>query len=203
MSPDRKWKDNVTGRRAGHNGLRLTVDDLRKKQSVRATFRLPRHVIELLSLIAGQLGIKQKSLFDQLIEDASVLGRVAREAQGYSCDSEDRRQKTFVISRSSLHSLNDTARQQKIPRDILVEVSIKRLLPIIETELEKHKKRKKLLVEMRGYLLEGQKLLQNAGEQLGEADPLYAMIDDQVRLARKNISMVENIVERGMPMEEW
>ena len=55
------------------NKFRLTVDDLKGKQSVRATFRLPQQVIELLTLIAGQLGIKQKSLFDQLIEDSAVL----------------------------------------------------------------------------------------------------------------------------------
>ena len=96
--------------------LSLTIEDLMGKQSVRATFRLPQQTIDLLSVIAGQLGIKQKSLFDQLIEDTSVLKQVAKEAQQYSSDSEDTRQKTFVISRSSLLSLNYIAKQQKIPR---------------------------------------------------------------------------------------
>ena len=183
--------------------IRLTVDDLRRKQSVRATFRLPQHVIELLSVIAGQLGIKQKSLFDQLIEDSSILGQVAREAQGYSGEKKDRHQKTFVISRSSLLSLNDIAKKQKIPRDLLVEISIKRLLPIIETELAKHKKRKALLVEMKRYQQQGQELLKKAENQLGEDDQLYEMINNQLELAQKNISAVDTIVERGMPMEEW
>jgi hypothetical protein len=42
----------------------ISFDELRLKQSVRTTFKLPRETISLLGLIAGQLGIKQKSLLD-------------------------------------------------------------------------------------------------------------------------------------------
>ena len=37
----------------------LSADRLRGRQSVRATFRLPTEVIELLSMAASQLGVKQ------------------------------------------------------------------------------------------------------------------------------------------------
>lgn len=183
--------------------LRLTVDELKRKQSVRATFQLPHHIIELLSVIAGQLGIKQKSLFDQLIEDSSVLDQVAEEARGYSNDTQERQQKTFVISRRSLLSLNKIAKQQRIPRDVLVEISIKRLLPIIDGELARHEKRKALLKKMKNSLHKEQELLKEVGEQLGENDFLYEMIQAQVELAQRNISAVGIIVEKGKPMEDW
>jgi len=183
--------------------LTLTVDDLTGKQSVRATFRLPANIIDLLSVIAGQLGIKQKSLFDQLVENTSILDKVAREARDYSSSDIERHQKTFVISRSTLFSLNRIAKEKKIPRDILVEIFIKQLVPVIETELAKHKKRKVLLQEMKEYLAAGKKLLKKTGTLLGKDDLLYEMIDNQINIASKNISAVDRLIERGMAMEDW
>lgn len=181
----------------------LTVDDLKGKQSVRATFRLPLYIIDLLSLIARQLGIKQKSLFDRLVENNSILEQVAREAHEFEVPDEDRHQKTFVISRSTLVSLNNLAKEHKIPRDILVEVYIRQLIPVIETELAKHKKRKVLLQDMKQYLTDGKRLLRRAGSLLGKDDLLYEMIDNQISIASRNVSAVDKIIKRGMPMEDW
>lgn len=50
-----------------NSGLIITSQGLRGKQSVRATFKLPEHIIKLLGGVATQLGVKQKSLFDQLV----------------------------------------------------------------------------------------------------------------------------------------
>ena len=180
----------------------LTVADLTGKQSVRATFKLPQQVIDLLAVIAGQLGIKQKSLFDQLVENVSIMEKVAREAPGYSTE-EERHQKTFVISRSTLHSLNDISKEQKVPRDILVEVYIKQLLPVIKTELEKHKKRKALLKEMRVYQDQGKKLLRAAEDLLGKDDMLYEKIRSQINIANENVATAEDLIKKGMPMEDW
>ena len=52
--------------------LGLTADLLKGKQSIRATFKLPPDIIRLLSIAASQLGIKQKTLFDQLVEDSPL-----------------------------------------------------------------------------------------------------------------------------------
>jgi hypothetical protein len=181
----------------------LTMEDLKGKQSVRATFRLPQQVIDLLAVIAGQLGIKQKSLFDQLVEDASALEEAAREAKDYSGDEGERRQKTFVISRNSLFLLNDVSRQKEVPRDLLVEISIKRLMPVMESEMEKHMNRKDLLNDMKRHLQRGKVLLKKAENLLGTDDVLYEMIEDQIALSKKNISVIDQVVQRGMPMEEW
>lgn len=181
----------------------LTIEELKGRQSVRTTFKLPKHVIDLLTVIAGQLGIKQKSLFDQLVQDASALERVAREAKEHSEERVERRPKTFVMSRSSLELLNSVAEQKKISRDLLVEISIRRLLPIIETEIEKHMKRKTLLEDMKNYLHQGKVLLKKTDDLMGRDDVLYEMIENQVNLAKKNLSAVNQAVKKGMPMEEW
>ena len=185
------------------NNLEISFDELKKRQSVRATFKLPEEIIKLLGVIAGQLGIKQKSLLDQLIEDTSLLARLARESEQASDDQTKRRQKTFVISRSSLRSINDIAKKQKISRDALVEISIRRLLPIVESELEKHIMRKTLLQEMKKYLRRGEELLEKTQKLLGEDDVLCDMLEKQVSLAQKNIETADSIIEKGMPMEKW
>lgn len=186
-----------------NNEFKLSIDELKGRQSVRATFRLPKQAIELLSVIASQLGIKQKSLFDQLVEDISVLGRVAQEARSYPSGETERRQKTFVISRNSLVALDYIARQQGIPRDVLVEFSIRRLLPVIESELKKHEKRKILLEEMQDYLRQGQEILKRAEDLIGRDDQIYQMIAQQVDLCTRNAALISSMVEKGKPMEEW
>ncbi|GAB6192618.1 hypothetical protein [Desulfocastanea catecholica] len=185
------------------NNREISFDELRKKQSVRATFKLPQEIIDLLGVIAGQLGIKQKSLLDQLVEDTSLLVKLAQENEQSREEQTTRRQKTFVISRSSLRSINDIAKKQNISRDALVEISIKRLLPIIETELEKHNIRKTILKEMKNYLRIGENLLEKTQNLLGKDDVLYDMLEKQVSLTQKNIVTVHAIIEKGMPMEEW
>ena len=51
---------------------RPTTLDLRGRQSVRATFRLSEACIDAISILSAQLGIKQKSIFDHLMENAPV-----------------------------------------------------------------------------------------------------------------------------------
>jgi hypothetical protein len=187
----------------GDKDFMLTVDDLTGKQSVRATFRLPQQVIDLLTVIAGQLGIKQKSLFDQLVENTSITDKVAHEALDYAKRDAERHQKTFVISRSTLHSLKQISQKWQIPRDILVEVYIKQLQPVIETELGKHKKRKTLLREMRIYQEQGKKLLKAAEDLLGKDDMLCEKIKNQIQITNKNVATAEDLIKKGTPMEDW
>ena len=181
----------------------LSFDDLKGRQSVRATFRLPVQIIELLSLIAAQLGIKQKSLIDQLVADPSILRLVAREAQQRVPEKNGRRQKTFVLSRSSLDLLDSVASNEQVPRDVLVEFSIRRLLPVIESEQRKHEKRKILLQEMHDYLGQGKKIMRKAGALLGKDDQVYALIEQYVHTGEENIALLSGMVEKGRPMEDW
>lgn len=181
----------------------LTFDDLASRQSVRATFKLSPEVVELVGVVAGQLGIKQKTLLDQLVEDGDKLRALAATAADERCRPELRRQKTFVLSRSSLDLINSTANSVKIPRDLLVEIAIKRLLPIVETELVKHHERKKLCEELREYLRVGEALRDKTGRLLGKNDVLYGMLNRQVAELMQNISEIRGIIERGTVMEDW
>jgi len=184
-------------------GLTITATGLKGKQSVRATFRLPDHIIKLLGIVASQLGLKQKSLFDQLVEDEEVLIKVAEGASGKVSAAEECRQKTYVLSRRSLDVLDNVARQQNIPRDVLVEVSIKRLLPVMNNEQERHRKRKLIYGEIRTFLDQGKKILQKSSRLLGEEDHAYDLLKKIVDVCEENVLELERIVEKGRPMENF
>ncbi|WP_051309243.1 hypothetical protein [Desulfogranum japonicum] len=182
--------------------LGLTADTLKGKQSVRATFRLPEEVIRLLSIAAAQLGIKQKTLFDQLIEDQDVLDRVAREAEKYTSQAQSRQQKTYVLSRNSLISLERVSKQHEMPRDILVEVSIQRLQPVLDSEQKKQRRRRQALEEVERYCARGKQLLNEVGKLLGEDDPLYQHLESGVGQQEKHLQHMREIVRQGKSVEE-
>ncbi|OKY76505.1 MAG: hypothetical protein BM485_04555 [Desulfobulbaceae bacterium DB1] len=184
-------------------GLFISAEGLKGKQSVRATFRLPIHIIDLLGIVAAHLNLKQKSLFDQLVEDVSVLDKVAKKAHEYSPENGERRQKTFVLSRRSLEVLDLVARQRNIPRDVLVEVSIQRLLPVIDAEQQKQKNRALLHKDMESYLAQGENLLRKAQTLLGEDDQVSEMMADIVGICAKKVSELESIIARGQSMERF
>ena len=159
---------------------RITLNDLICKQSVRATFKLRTELIELLGVISVQLGIKQKSLLDQLTQDRAELKRLAEKTKDTKGGKDALKQKTFVLSRSTLNTINSIAKQYHVPRDLIVEVSIRRLVPLVETELQKHHQRKIIRKDMREYLLAGEKLKQKTRELLGTDDEIFTMIEKQL-----------------------
>ena len=183
--------------------LVITAHGLQGKQSVRATFRLPDHVIKLLGVAAAMLGLKQKSLFDQLVENQEVLTHVAESAHDMQYGQEKRRQKTYVLSRRSLEVLDIVARQQNIPRDQLVEVSIQRLLPVMNAELEKHRKRALIHSEMQSYLAQGKNLLQKAGKFLGREDVSYLLLQEIVHVCEQSVRELQDIIDKGQTVEDY
>ena len=124
-----------------YSGISLpqpSSSDLRGRQSVRATFKLTEKAIYALSIVAAHLGIKQKSLFDHLIDDNESLGLIANEIKSDQFHQLNRVQKTYVLSRKTLTCLDEASKNFDAPRDALVEYSIHRLLPVIKEEKEKH-----------------------------------------------------------------
>lgn len=182
---------------------RLSAEGLRGKQSVRATFRLPNHIIELLGLVAAQLNLKQKSLFDQLVEDAVVLDQVARKAGRVHPQAEDKRQKTFVLSRRSLQVLESVARRRKIPRDLLVEISIRRLVPLMNEEQRRHSKRIELFREMEQLLMLAERLRRGAAGSLGEEDPFYELSEKIVVACAEQLQQGKEVLEKGESMARY
>jgi hypothetical protein len=179
-----------------------TTAGLRGRQSVRTTFKLSERSIDALSILAGQLGIKQKSLFDHLIEDTQALKTIAKDFDDFSSRMH-RVAKTYVVSRKSLESLERVSLQYDTPRDALVEYSIERILPLLAREKEKHRKRKLLLEDLHGYLQHGTKLLQQAQDDLGQDDPVFQEILNMMRVVKNCCRGVEQSVAKGNKIEDF
>jgi hypothetical protein len=182
---------------------RALTFDLKGKQSVRATFRLSEGCIEAISIVANQMGIKQKSLFDHLAEDIKNLKSIAHEIKNTTLNPHNRVQKTFVISRRSRSSLDEISKIFDAPRDALVELSIQRLLPIINRERKKHEKRKEFLAKINRHYKEGEKILNGIRKQLGDDDPIitkFEMVMSSYETAKSNI---EAFIDRSKGIEEF
>ncbi len=177
--------------------------DLRGRQSVRATFRLSEACINAITILSAQLGIKQKSVFDHLMEDAQVLKDMARELEKIEIDPHERIQKTFVISRRSLSYLDSISSEYDAPRDALVEYSVRRLLPIIAKERKRHEKRKEMLAEISNHFAEGEKLLSTAEEVLGAEDSVVNKLKSAISVYKNAFDDIVQFIDRGKIIEEF
>ena len=181
----------------------VTSSGLRGRQSVRATFKLSSGCIEAISIVAAQLGIKQKSLFDHLAQDSESLNAIAKEVQNARIRAENRIQKTYVISRRSLSLLDEISKAFNAPRDALVEFSVRRLLPVIDNEQKKYEMRKAAYAGIQRHLSQGGRLLEKLVEQLGEDDPivnkLSSVMDTYVGAAK----VMETFLERTSGIENF
>ena len=183
--------------------LKPTTLDLRGRQSVRATFRLSEACIDAISILSAQLGIKQKSVFDHLMEDAQILKYMASELENTEFDRQERIQKTFVISRRSLFFLDTISSEYNAPRDALVENSIRRLMPIIAKERKKHVKRKELFTAISSHFAEGKEILSKAEEMLGADDPIANKLQTAMSVYKNILDDIANFIEKGKIMEKF
>lgn len=196
-------KDRIQDQAGSISLPRTTTSDLRGRQSVRATFKLTEGCIDAISIVAAHLGIKQKSLFDHLVEDSRSLNAIAREIQNVRLKTQSRIQKTFVISRKSLSSLDKASKHFNAPRDALVEFSVKRLLPIIAMEREKHKKRKQTLDDIARHFKEGVNLLNKIQDQLGDEDPIYHKLEAVMKVYENAYLNIIDFIDKGKIIEDF
>lgn len=182
--------------------LRSGAAELRGHQSVRTTFKLPEYSIRGLALLAGQLGIRQKSLFDHLVEDIETLSAIAAEAEPFSGRS-NRVAKTYVISRRTLDNLEEVCRRHNTQRDALVAHCIERVLPLIEQEKEKHRRRHALAAEAAHWLAAGRKLCKQAEAALGADDPATIELRGMLRPADKALENLADMVKKGEEIASW
>ena len=177
--------------------------DLRGKQSVRATFKLTRKAIDSLGLVALHMGIKQKSLFDHIIEDASTLKELARQIQVQKFKEKTRVQKTYVLSRKTIDILEAISDTHSLPRDALVEYSIMQLESVILSEKENHKKRKKLFNEVIEHFDQGRKLFAKSLDLLGENDPFCRKLERALLAYNKEKTDIECFLKKSKPLEDF
>ncbi len=190
-------------KRLDQGAVTPSLSDLRGKQSVRATFKLSGRAIEAISVAAVHMGIKQKSLFDHLIDDVEALALVAREIESKRFSRLKRVQKTFVLSRRTLCSLEEVSRDFDTPRDALVEYSIARLLPVIEEERRKHEKRKRILEDMGAYLAQGEGLSETVAKTLGDDDMFSEKLKGALATLRSAYEGMASFVEKGKVIERF
>lgn len=175
--------------------LEIDADELKGRQSVRTTFKLPEKTINLLKISAKHLGIKQKTLLDQLIEDETILNVLAKEAQNHRRNDDDCRPKTFVLSRKALDLIDVMLDRYDIARDILVDLSITRLASYIESLSEKHDQRRSLLKEIDKY----QQLLENISSEakatFSQEDPFRMKLETLTQTTQKSIGEIRKIVK--------
>jgi uncharacterized protein (UPF0147 family) len=176
---------------------------LKGRQSVRATFKLTNDCIEAISIVAGQLGIKQKSLFDHLFQDTDTLRAIARRYRNARLQTTNRIQKTYVISRNALVSLEDISKNFNAPRDVLIEFSVQRLLPIIANERQRHAKRKALFDKIQRHLEAGRNLLKETFAELGEEDPMTDRLSAAMGTYESAFKQMAALVEKGKTIEEF
>lgn len=193
--------------RRGKTMIRLQITDassleLRGRQSVRTTFKLSEKSINALSILACQMGIKQKSLFDHLVDDVQALKAIARQAEAVPA-SKHRVAKTYVISRRTLENLEYISARYNTPRDVLVEFSIERILPLIEQEKAKHEKRKIIAEELTKQLRQNLKLLAKAEDELGEDDPIVSEMRSMLRSSDVSFKRICDFIQKGKKIEEF
>ena len=177
--------------------------DLRGKQSVRATFKLSEKSIKALNLVACHLGIKQKSLFDHLIDDVQILHSIANKVSTSHFKKIIRVQKTYVLSRKTLSILEEVSTNCNAPRDALVEYSIQRLESIIQIEREKHKKRIEIFNELNLKWKDNKTLLDKYQKQLGMDDPVCIEIENAINACENAKQNIENFIEKSRDIENY
>jgi len=177
--------------------------DLRGRQSVRTTFKLTPRSIDALSLLAGQLGIKQKSIFDHLVDDTNALKTLAKEIEKRKEIGADRVAKTYVISRRTLENLEQVCKRYQTPRDALVEFSIERIMPLVQEEKKKHEKRKKLSGRLDRFLRDSRELLKEADRLLERDDPVFEQIYQTARSVQAGHDEISAVIDRGTRLEEF
>ena len=175
--------------------LQVDPDELKRRQSVRTTFKLPEKTINLLKVSAKHLGIKQKTLLDQLIEDEKILNLLAEEAQIHIRKDEDCRPKTFVLSKKALDLIDTVSNSYVVPRAFLVELSIERLASYIDALSETHEKRRTLLMEFDEY----QKLLEELSNRtkaaLEQEDPFRMKLEKLTKTTQRSIDDIRKTVK--------
>ncbi|MBW2177094.1 MAG: hypothetical protein JRF32_02395 [Deltaproteobacteria bacterium] len=196
MDDNNEWTMNLSLPRA-------RTSELRGRQSVRATFKLTEACIGAISIVAAHLGIKQKSLFDHLVEDINTLNSIAGELSNVSLRNYSRVQKTYVISRKSLYSLDEVSKSHNAPRDALVEYSVQRLLPVIINEQKKHEARKKIMSAVANHFNNGQALLKKLENTLGHEDPLFGRLETLMTHYRNTYDGMRAFIEKGKIIEDF
>lgn len=175
--------------------LQLDPDELKAKQSVRTTFRLTEKTINLLKVAAKHLGIKQKTLLDQLLEDEKALNLLADDAITHARDENKCRPKTLVLSQKALDLMEEISYKYDIPRDFLIELSVARLVSYIDSLAQTHTQRRALMEELDQHKAGLSDLLEKAGKTLQQDDVFWVRLKNLAERTHKQVEEIRKTVK--------
>lgn len=175
----------------------LQVDpyELIAKQSVRTTFKLSEKTINLLKVAAKHLGIKQKTLLVQLLEDEKALKLLADDAITHARDDNKCRPKTLVLSQKALDLMEEISYSYDIPRDFLIELSVARLTSYIDSLAETHAQRRALMEELDRHTTQVADLLNKAGTMLQDDDVFKLKLKILSESVKKQVEEIRKTVK--------
>ena len=180
---------------------KMTTLALKGKQSVRTSFKLPEICIQAINIVTTQLGIKHRSLFDFLVEDTDTLEAIAKEIGRKNHNKDKGTPKNFIVSRESLLVIDEMCEKLQVSRDTLIELSVRRLLPIIEKEMESHRNRKAIFELVQNHYKDSRKVLKQIKESVGEEDPIYKIYQNAVNICKQVKTQVNDTISKGTVLE--
>ena len=175
--------------------LQLDTGELKAKQSVRTTFKLPEKTINLLKVSAKHLNIKQKTLLDQLLEDEKALKLLAEDAVSHYRNEDLCRPKTFVLSQKALDQIEEVSCRCEVPRDFLVELSVSRLASYIDSLAETHQKRRTLFKDVDLCREQLDELLAKASAELKTDDVFLLKVENLTKRTQKLVNEIKKTVK--------
>lgn len=182
---------------------------LESRQSVRTTFNLTKKTSEEIKSLVKERGITVKELFEILCFDIYDVLNELFYSEGFLKDrwKEMERQvrKTYVISMRTSARLTELSKEQKIPRDILVEHLISTYKHVDRARRERtekskknHKKALRIMEDFNSVSYEIWKKLKNI---LIEEDPImwrFGLIDTVINNLTSDIKAE---LEDGNPID--
>jgi Mg2+ and Co2+ transporter CorA len=141
------------------------------------------------------------------MEDTDSLRAVANRMEKDRRNQKDRIQKTFVISKKSLSSLETVSKKFAASRNDIVEYSIKRLFPILAVERQKQKKREEALSKIAAHFVQTTDLLEKIKQLVGKDDLLYTSLEDVFTSYKTAFNTINDFITKGkrittFPMEK-
>lgn len=174
---------------------------LRRRQSIRVSFKLTTKCIEAMTILGSHLRLKPKSLFDHMVQEPETLEAIAARARGRNDDDQAQMAKTYVISRDAAEMLDAVASAHKVSKDALVETSVAHLMPLIQKEQIRHTSRKNLVSRMENHLKNGRKLLGDMVNELGENDPMYDKMKTVMAVYERAFASLSVFIQKGENIE--
>ena len=180
---------------------KMSSTALKGKQSVRTSFKLSEGCIQAINIVATLLGIKHRSLFDYIVEDTDSLETLAKEIINKNPTNGKGSQKSFIVSRETLQAIDNLCEKLKISRDSLIELSVRRLLPIIEKEMEGHRKRMELFELVDKQYQNSRYILDMIKKSVGVEDPAYKAYQSTVAACKQVKKQFHEIISKGKVIE--